>query len=157
MKKEKDRKTYPLDWVRTAARQIYSRELSDRTFRSWLRICNVKPYSREVTKKACVYILTLAYLKKDAPKASIGLVAIKQFIKQNRHQPDEWLVSELSEAFSSELKGNRLGVWLYHITGKKVSTRTLYRWAKQHSLTFGISQKIPKPEIDKWIAIANSR
>lgn len=145
---------YPLSWIRTAADQLYHRKVSDRAFRNWLRICKIQPWSRTVNKTQALHLLTMAYLKGQNPKASIGWVRLRQHLK-SAPIPEEWLEIQVKQAMFATAKGRDLPQLIRQVTGRRVSIRTLYRWSKKYRLTFGVNEPIPKAELLQWFKIAS--
>jgi hypothetical protein len=146
--------TYPLDWVRLAAHQVYGRPLGDRAWRKWLRVCQVPQWSREADTDQATLLLTLAYLKRQHPRKAIGIVHLKQQLKTGPVS-EVWLKEQVEQAFYTQATGKDLPHLLRQVTGKRVTLRTLYRWARKHRLQFGASQPIPRSEIQRWIDIAS--
>lgn len=147
-------KEYPLEWVKMAAEQVYGSCLSDRGWRKWLRICQVKQWSRTVETTQATWLLTLAYLKKLYPRKRLGLVHVKQQLKLSPYTPVQ-LQEQVDQAFYAQATGKDLPNLIRQVTGRTVTTRTLYRWADKYKLTFGVSKPIPRPEVQKWIDIAS--
>lgn len=147
-------KQYPLEWVKMACDQVYGKNLSDRAWRKWLRICKVKAWSRSVEPEQATYLLTLAYLKKSHPRKAIGFVHVKQQLKVMPCSHKQ-LQEQIDQAFYAQAKGRDLPNLIRQVTGRVVTVRTLYRWADKYKLQFGVSKPIPKPEVQKWIDIAS--
>jgi hypothetical protein len=145
---------YPLEWVKMASDQVYGACLSERAWRKWLRICKVKQWSRVVGVEQATYLLTLAYLKKSHPRKAIGYVHVKQQLKLTPYTHQQ-LQEQIDQAFYAQATGRDLPNLIRQVTGRKVTIRTLYRWAEKHKLQFGVSKPIPHPEVQRWIDIAS--
>lgn len=145
---------YPLQWIRFAACQIYGRNVSDSAFRRWLRVVGVKPWCRTLTPEQSIFVLTYAYLRKTIPNQPIGIVRVKQELKKVPYTPER-LAEQIEEGMFCSATGRDMPHIIRQHTGKSVSLRTLYRWAKQHDLEFGISRPIPKPELEEWFKLVS--
>ncbi|MEH2283510.1 MAG: hypothetical protein V7K90_19620 [Nostoc sp.] len=47
--------------------------------------------------------------------------------------------------------GKDLPEIILRVTGKQVTLRTLYRWARKQQVTFKVSKRLSRPEVDQWI------
>lgn len=153
-------KSLPIAWVKESCEAIAGKRIAERTWRDWLRICEVERHKREATPEQAAYLCALANLRRDRPRAKITLSHIK--IKLTQWQlPMEAIADRCYECFYTQATGRDLPTIIRQVTGRTVSTRTLYRWANEHGLAFGLSKKapvkIPRAEIQKWIDIAAAR
>lgn len=145
---------FSIPWLQAAAEHVYGKSITDRSFRKWLRICGIKPYSREVSKSDCKIILGLAFLKSQQPyKKFTRLDAMKLIIS------DRMLSQNLNEALGDSivverLPGKQAPTFIQRSTGRVVSVRTLYRWAKKHGLKFSAKTPVPRTTLDKFLEIA---
>lgn len=147
-------KTLPLDWIKTACEAIYGSAIGDRTWRGWKRICEIDRYVREVGATQAAYLCTLAKLKRDRPNVRIGLFQIRmELTKLNK--PVEAIASQVYECFYTTATGRDLPTIIRQVSGRTVSTRTLYRWAEKHNLQFRLSEKIPIEQIQVWIDLGS--
>lgn len=151
---EKEQK-YPLDWLKRSCEQVYSQTIAPRTWRKWLRLCQVEQYSREVNKEQGLWLLTLAYLKKqEKPNKKITLFQVKfQLSNQLLHL---YLSQAIDNTYYSDALGKDLPSIILRVTGKQISLRTLYRKAKQRQTTLKVSQKLSRQEIQQWIEWATA-
>nr|WP_244919454.1 transposase [Nostoc commune] len=54
------------------------------------------------------------------------------------------------------LSGRELPNYIYDRTKRKISLRTVYRWAEKHSIPFSVSRIIPPQELIKWLELGNA-
>ena len=147
-------KTLPLDWIKTACEAIYGRAIADRTWRGWKRICEIDGYQREASATQAAHLCTLAKLKRDRPNIQIGLFQIRMEMTR-LERPVEAIASQVYDCFYTKATGRDLPTIIRQVTGRTVSTRTLYRWAEKHNLRFRLSEKIPRQQIQKWIDLSS--
>ncbi|MCG6138768.1 MAG: hypothetical protein MET45_29950 [Nostoc sp. LLA-1] len=146
---------YPLDWVKISCENVYGRSITDRTWRNWLRVCQVLPYSREVDQKTALWLLTLAYMKKLQPCRKITLLQIKFKLKE-KPLAELHLAEAIYDARFTNAKGKDLPEIILRVTGKQVTLRTIYRWAKKQQVAFQVGKRLTRPEVEQWIRWATA-
>ncbi|MEH2151710.1 hypothetical protein [Nostoc sp.] len=146
---------YPLDWLKTSCEQVYCRTIAERTWRKWLRLCQVPQYAREVVKEQALWLLTLAYLKKPDPSKKVTLFQVKFKLAENEIV-EFYLAEEIYNACYTNAIGKDLPEIILRVTGKQISLRTLYRRAKKRRVTLKASQKLTRPEVEQWIEWATA-
>jgi len=150
--------SYPVNWVRLACQHIYGHVIADTTWRLWLRTCQVKPRTKDVSKQVAQWLMTLAFLKREKPLGGRGnqvrLIDCIALLKSKPHLVAQ-LDQEMRDAIYVEgLDGRQLPEFIYRATRRMVSVRTLYRWAKKHKVNFRVGRAIAPSDIDRLIAIA---
>ncbi|MFK0731528.1 MAG: hypothetical protein ACIWVG_10260 [Gloeotrichia echinulata HAB0833] len=146
---------YPLDWLKRSCEQVYCNTIAERTWRKWLRLCQVSQYAREVVKEQALWLLTLAYLKKEGkPNQKITLFQVK--FKLSNQLINTSLSAAIDNAFYTDVFGKDLPEIILRVTGKQISLRTLYRWAKKQRIILRASQKLTRPEVEQWIQWATT-
>ncbi|WP_193199731.1 hypothetical protein [Nostoc sp. MG11] len=146
---------YPLDWLKLSCEKVYCRSITDRTWRKWLRLCQVLPYSREIDTQKALWLLTLAYMKKLQPCQKITLLQIKFKLKENP-LAELHLAEAIYDARFTNAKGRDLPEIILRVTGKQVALRTLYRWAQKQQVTFQVEKRLTRPEVEQWIRWATA-
>jgi hypothetical protein len=147
---------YPIDWMKTACESVYRSAIADRTWRDWLRICEVAPYKKEVTKQQAVYLLTLARIKMESPRnKKVTLFHVKWKL---RSEPlaEMQLHEAVTNAYYTNATGADLPEIILRCTGRKVNIRTLYRWAEKHRVAFTKGKRLSKPEVEQWLSWASA-
>lgn len=152
--KTRKKDKYPVHWIRLAANQIYGSDVAYSTWRKWLRLFNVRPWVRDLTTEETVLILTYAHIRKFSPNKSVGVIDVKKHLKQQPY-PVEKLKEQIEEALFIKATGRDLPILIRQYTGKNVTLRTLYRWAKKHQLDFGLNTPVCKLDLKKWLDIAS--
>lgn len=141
---------YPLDWLKTSCEQVYCHPIAERTWRKWLRLCQVPQYAREVVKEQAMWLLTLAYMKKLEPNKKFTLFQIKFKLSGNPFA-ELHLAEAIYNACYTNAVGKDLPEIILRVTGKQVTLRTLYRWARKQRVTFKVSKRLSRPEVEQWI------
>lgn len=145
--------TYKLSWVKTACEQVLGKTISSRAWRKWLRICGIRQYSRIVKLKECSYLLGLAYLKRQDPTKQYSLSNVLSLLSQNQERLAQFGINLEEPDFP--LQGRELPSYLYEKTKRKVTIRTVYRWATKHHIPFSVSQIISPHELITWLELAD--
>lgn len=144
---------YPTDFVHQACSQIYGSEISERTLRRWKNICHIPAWARQLNRDQVHLLMTFAYLRSKYPKKELCYVDVK---RQLLSKPLGVLLLEPHlEASGEPLKGKDLPNFIYEVTKKRVTLRTLYRWANKYSLEFGAKRAIPDIQIEIWLNLAS--
>ncbi len=144
---------YPLDWLKTSCEQVHCRPIAERTWRKWLRLCEVQQYAREVEKQQALWLLTLAYMKKLEPNKKFTLFQIKFKLSGNPYA-ELHLAEAIYNACFTNAVGKDLPEIILRVTGKQVTLRTLYRWAQKQRITFKLGKRLTRPEVEQWIRLA---
>ncbi|MBD2512915.1 hypothetical protein H6G91_38070 [Nostoc muscorum FACHB-395] len=148
-------KKYPLDWLKLSCEKVYCCSITDRTWRKWLRLCQVPQYSREVETEKAIWLLTLAYMKKLKPCQKFTLLQIKFKLKENPFS-ELHIAEAIYDACFTNAKGADLPEIILRVTGRQVGLRTLYRWAQKQQVTFGVGKQLTRPEVEQWIRWATA-
>lgn len=146
---------YPSLWLKITCEQIYRKQITSRTWRDWLRLCQVPQYSREVGSKQALLLLTLAHLKRENPYKKITLLQIKLKLSSNSYAQVH-LVEAMNNAYYTTARGRDLPEIILRITGKQVTLRTLYRWAKKQQVDLKAGETLSRPEVERWIQWATA-
>ncbi|MCG6138445.1 MAG: DNA-binding protein [Nostoc sp. LLA-1] len=146
-------KTYPLPWVKTACEHVYAKNICPRTWQKWLRICGIQPYARQACLKECCYLLGLAYLKRQNMCKKYSLFDVALLLKQDKERFASLGINV--EEPELPLSGKQLPAYLFHKTRRKISLRTIYRWASKHNIPFSASKIITPEELNQWIKLGN--
>lgn len=146
---------YPLDWVKVSCEEVFCRSINERTWRNWLRLCQVQPYSREVDSEQTLWLLTLAYMKKPQPTKKITLLQIKFKLKEKPFTQLH-LAEAIYNARFANAQGKDLPEIILRVTGRQVTLRTLYRWAQKQRVTFRCSKLLTRTEVEQWIQWATA-
>ncbi len=146
---------YPSLWLKITCEQIYRKQITSRTWRDWLRLCQVPQYSREVGSKQALLLLTLAHLKRENPYKKITLLQIKLKLSSNSYAEVQ-LVEAMNNAYYTTARGKDLPEIILRITGKQVTLRTLYRWAQKQQVHLKAGETLSRPEVERWIQWATA-
>ncbi|MDZ8066981.1 MAG: DNA-binding protein [Nostoc sp. DedQUE08] len=145
---------YTLAWVKTACEHVLGKSISIRAWRKWLRICGVKQYARQVRLKECCYLLGLAYLKSQNLFKKYSLSDVSLLLKKDQERFAQFGIDLEEPDFP--LSGRELPNFIYDRTKRKISLRTVYRWAEKHSIPFSVSRIIPPQELIRWLELGNA-
>ncbi len=145
---------YPVQWIKLAADQTYGSEVASSTWRKWLRLFNVRAWDRHIKSEQAILLLTYAHLRRHNPNKGIGVIDVRNYLKTVPYSA-KTLREQVEEALFIQATGRDMPTLIRQYTGKAVTLRTLYRWAKRHKLEFGASKPILKPELKRWLDIAS--
>jgi hypothetical protein len=145
---------FPAYWIKLAVDQVYGTEVASSTWRKWLRLFDVKPRSHYLTVEQSIFLLTYAHLRRYKPNKGLGVIDVKNHLKAYPYALKTFK-EQVEQALFIETKGRDMPTLIRQYTGKTVTLRTLYRWAKRHKLEFGVSKPILKPELKRWLDIAS--
>ncbi|YAF99447.1 MAG: DNA-binding protein (plasmid) [Nodularia sp. CChRGM 3473] len=146
--------TFNLAWVHSACEHVLGKNIRPRTWRNFLRICGIRQYQREVRLKECSYLLGLVYLKRQNPFKKYSLSDVSLLLRQDKQRLAKFGID--LEKFDFPLSGRELPAYIYEQTSRKVSLRTLYRWASKYNLSFSVSKTITPQELKEWLEIGSA-
>jgi hypothetical protein len=171
---------YPERWVRAQCQAIYQARIASRTWDQWKSICNFPDFRCKanringeniVSKTHCLWIMCLAYMKREQAERTKGgkpkgvgskicLTDIVKMLNSPARLPDgktrkQALEDALGDAIVIEgLPGKDVPLWLQKHTGWKPSISTLRRRAKELNLEFSVSNPVPRKTLDTLLDLA---
>ena len=140
-------KTYPIHTVKRACDTVFLRPINPRTFRNWKRKLGLKPYAEKLTELEAIHLLNLSYLTRISKTKRVTLGDVINFTDKHQEVQQE-LKQELSKAVTC--LGSELPKIIFDRTGRRVSARTLYRYADKAQLAFGLAKVYTQSEIKRW-------
>ena len=171
---------YPERWVRAECVKLYQAPIAPRTWDAWKSTCNFPDFRCKsnrkdgeniVSKTHCLWIICLAYMKREQaektkggkPKGVGSKITLPQIVKMlNSPKPlpsgktrKQALEEALGDAIAIEgIPGKDVPLWLQRHTGWKPSISTIRRRAKELNLEFSISNPVPKKTLDALLSLA---
>ncbi|RUR77055.1 hypothetical protein PCC6912_40140 [Chlorogloeopsis fritschii PCC 6912] len=147
--------TLTLDLVRRGCMDVYDNPISDRTWRRWKRIVMIPEYAKTVTQEQAIALLTLAFMKREMPKAKLTYLKVRQRLAAYP-ELDNKLSQRLIDIANTFCVGTDLPDIIYQFACRRVSIRTLYRWGKKYQIPFSTEARYNHADIMRWVAIAKS-
>ena len=173
---------YPERWVRAECVKLYQAPIAPRTWDAWKSICKFPDFRCKanrtdgeniVSKTHCLWIMCLAYIKREQaektkggkPKgvgSKISLTDVVKLLNSPKPLPNgktrkQSLEEALGDAILIEgLPGKEVPMWLHRNTKSrwKPSISTLRRRAKELGLEFSVSKPIPIKTLNAFLDLA---
>ncbi|MBD2099255.1 hypothetical protein H6F90_29770 [Trichocoleus sp. FACHB-591] len=139
---------------------VYGRAISDRTWRTWKRVCEIPaahPHVGEwLTEFQTKCLLVLAYLKKQNPwKHYTYEQVLVTMAKLRRKKEQAKFLDAIAETPVNTLVqpcyGRDLHKTLERLTGCDINPRRLYRIAERHGQKFSKAKQYSTKQINWWI------
>ncbi|MFM6220535.1 MAG: hypothetical protein ACKPKT_18490 [Dolichospermum sp.] len=171
---------YPERWVRAVCVELYQAPIAPRTWDAWKSICKFPDFrckanrvdgENMVSKTHCLWVLCLAYMKREQaektkggkPRGAGSKITLPQIVKilnsPTRLPNGKTRKLALEEALGDAivikgLLGRDVPLWLQTHTGWRPSISTIRRRAKELNLEFSVSNPVPRKTLDTLLDLA---